>query len=290
MNQALISIIIPAYNAEQYIAETIHSVINQTYTNWELIVLNDGATDKTEQIITPFIEKDERISLFNKTNSGVSDTRNIGINLAKGNYIAFLDADDTWEPHNLSEKVKILENNTIDWVFSDAILINEHSNKIGNSKGDDEAILTHYLLWDRTVVPAPCSNVIVKRECFENGLRFDAQFSTAADQDFCFNLSAKFNGKRIAKELWNYRVLPNSMSRNIAVMEKDHIGVYKKAAKNGLFHSFMFQQKCFSNLYLILAGSWWKDGHNKLRGAYFIVKGLLVYPPNIMKVIKRIFK
>lgn len=290
MNQALISIIIPAYNTENYIAETIQSVINQTYTNWELIIVNDGATDKTEQIIAPFVEKDERISLFNKTNSGVSDSRNIGINLAKGDYIAFLDADDTWELHNLSEKVKILEDNSIDWVFSDATLIDENSHKIGNKIGDDDSILMHYLLWNRTVVPGPCSNVIVKRKCLENGLRFDSQFSTAADQDFCFNLSAKFKGKRIAKELWNYRILSNSMSRNIAVMEKDHIGVYKKAAKNGLFHSFGFQQKCFSNLYLILAGSWWKDGNNKLRGSYFIVKALLIYPPNVVKVIKRVFK
>ena len=290
MNQGLISIIIPAYNAENYIADTIQSVLNQSYTNWELIVVNDGSSDNTDRIVASFVDKDERITLLNKTNSGVSDTRNIGINLAKGKYIAFLDADDTWEINNLLEKVNVLEDNTIDWVFSDATLIDENSHKVGNKLGDDDSILTHYLLWDRTVVPGPCSNVIVKRKCLENGLRFDSQFSTAADQDFCFNLSAQFNGKRIAKELWSYRILPNSMSRNIVVMEKDHIGVYKKAAKNGLFHSFGFQQKCFSNLYLILAGSWWKDGNNKLRGAYFIVKALLVYPPNVGKVIKRVFK
>jgi glycosyltransferase involved in cell wall biosynthesis len=290
MNQPIISIIIPLYNTEKYIAETIQSVLNQTYINWELIVVNDGSTDNSTSIVTSFIEKDRRISLINKSNSGVSDTRNIGTEHAKGKYIAFLDADDTWLPNNLEEKITELKDANIDWVFSDAALINEKSNKIGYKIGSDNAILSHYLLWDQTVVPGPCSNVIVKRRCLTNSIHFDTQFSTAADQDFCFYLSSKYKGKRIEKPLLNYRILSHSMSRNIALMEKDHIGVYRKAANNGLFHSFWFKQKCFSNLYLILAGSWWKDGKNKTRGAYFIFRALFSYPPNMMKVIKRVFK
>lgn len=287
--QKLISIIIPLYNTEKYLEETIDSIINQNYQYWELIIVNDGSTDSSYKIAQNYIQKDNRISLITKENTGVSDTRNIGIKVAKGELIAFLDADDTWEVENLTKKVAILENPGIDWVFSDAKLIDEESQLIGEKTGDDSAILTDYLSWNKTVVPGPCSNVIVKRKCLENGLRFDSNFSTAADQDFCFRLSALFPGKRIPEQLWSYRILGNSMSRNISIMEKDHIGVYRKAAKDKLFNGFWFKQKCFSNLYLILAGSWWKNGNNKKRGMLFILKALLTYPPNVIKLFQKSF-
>lgn len=95
-------------------------------------------------------------------------------------------------------------------------------------------------------------------------------------------------GKRVPKPLWNYRQIGSSMSRNIAVMERDHIAVYKKAAQKGYFYSFWFKQQCFSNLYLILAGSWWKNGNNKLRGIYFILLSILNYPPQLFNLIKKV--
>jgi glycosyltransferase involved in cell wall biosynthesis len=287
----MVSIIVPAYNAEKFIEETIESVLNQTYTDWELIVVNDGSSDRTKDIISNYCQKDNRIKLIDKKNEGVSATRNVGIYEARGTLIAFLDADDVWVPENLSEKVELLNNNEIDWVFCDMKLIDSNSNYTGKIEfGNDEDILKHYLLWDRSVVPGPCSNIVVKRKCIEDGLRFDSQFSTAADQDFCFNLSSKYKGKRIPKILWNYRVLTNSMSKNIAVMERDHIGVYKKALQNNLFNTYWFKQKCFSNLYLVLAGSWWVNGDNKMRSIFCILKSIFVYPPNILKLFKKIFK
>lgn len=289
MNHTLVSIIIPLYNTEKYLKETIESVINQSYHDWELIIVNDGSTDLSASIAQKYTELDHRISLITKQNSGVSDTRNVGIQKSSGNYIAFLDADDTWEIDNLSKKVAVLNNSSIDWVYSDASLIDENSNIIGEKTGNDTDVLNDYLEWNKTVVPGPCSNLVVKRHCF-NELRFDSTFSTAADQDFCFNLSAKYKGRRIAEPLWSYRILTNSMSRNIAVMEKDHIGVYQKAARNNLFKGFWHKQKCFSNLYFILAGSWWKDGKNKLKGMSFILRAIMSYPPNIIILFRKSIK
>src|SRR5688572_1866005 len=93
-NKKLVSVIIPAYNAGPFISETLESVLAQTYSNWEVIVVNDGSKDNTENILKQYSEKDPRISFISKTNSGVSDTRNKGIDKAKGEFIAFLDADD----------------------------------------------------------------------------------------------------------------------------------------------------------------------------------------------------
>jgi glycosyltransferase involved in cell wall biosynthesis len=282
-----VSIIIPLYNAERFIAETINSVLKQSYSDWELIVIDDGSKDASAKIAEGFLT-DKRINYYHQSNSGVSVARNNGISKAKGKYIAFLDADDTWRSDNLELKISVLQNELIDFVFSDAELIDENSiSKNEFLTGTDIESLKHYLLWDTTVIPGPCSNLIIKRKCFEEGLRFDPAFSTAADQDLCFNLCSKYNGKRIAQPLWQYRILGNSMSRNIAVMEKDHIGVYKKAAENGLFRSFVFKQKCFSNLYLILAGSWWKNGANKSRGLYFILRSVLSYPPQLFTILKK---
>ncbi|MCL4857446.1 MAG: glycosyltransferase, partial [Flavobacteriales bacterium] len=258
----LASIIIPCYNAEKFIAETIESVLNQTYSNWELIIIDDGSKDNSSKIITSFLA-DSRIKYYYQENKGVSTARNNGISKVNGVYIAFLDADDVWTPTNLEEKINELQSDTIDYVFSNKEHINEDSSSMNIfSNGTDVNLLHHFLLWDRTVIPGPASNLIVKRKCLDSGLRFDPTFSTAADQDFCFNLAAKYTGKLITKPLFKYRILTNSMSRNIATMEKDHIAVYKKAARNNLFKSFLFKQQCFSNLYLVLAGSWWKDGKN----------------------------
>lgn len=286
---AVVSIIIPAYNAEKYISDTIDSVLKQTYTSWELIIVNDGSKDKTEEIIRTFLTN-PNIRYFSQSNSGVSVARNIGIAQSKGNYIAFLDSDDIWLPDNLEKKMNLLEHNPdIDWVFSDILEADENmQNRKSSPVGRDDNILDNLLLWEGEVVPGPCSNLVLKRKCLETGILFDPVLSTAADQDFCISLATKFRGKRIPEALWVYRVIKNSMSRNIHKMETDHVFVYKKSEKNHLFKSFWFKQRCFSNLYLILAGSWWRNGNGKWRGILFMIRSVWAFPLNIIKLLKKL--
>lgn len=100
----LVSVIIPAYNVEKYIGESIASVLGQTFTNWELIIINDGSTDKTQEVVEQFLT-DKRIVLVNQQNKGVSAARNKGLSLSHGDYISFLDGDDLWNPEFLREMV-----------------------------------------------------------------------------------------------------------------------------------------------------------------------------------------
>ena len=281
----MVSVIIPVYNAEKYIEDTINSVLDQTYKDWEILLIDDGSTDHSAEIIKQYLDNPE-IKYFHKENEGVSLTRNLGIELAKGAYIAFLDADDTWEPKNLEMKMDILINNPdVDWVFSDMYNMNENKERYGiAASGTDANILEDILRWEREVIPGPCSNIVVRRKCLDTGIRFDPRFTTAADQDFCLQLASQFKGKHIAQPLWSYRIISTSMSRNIKVMEKDHIGVFLKAKKRNLFRSILFRFKCFSNLYLILAGSWWKDGRNKLKGIYYLMLAVITFPPIILKL------
>ena len=110
--QPLLSVIIPVYGVEQYIAECLDSVIAQTYKNLEIIVINDGTKDKSAEIAKEYAQKDSRIKVYDFENGGLSVARNRGVSLAKGDYIAFLDSDD-WIAHNMYEVLleQILSNN-----------------------------------------------------------------------------------------------------------------------------------------------------------------------------------
>ncbi len=288
MSEPLVSIIIPAYNSEAYISQTIESVMGQTYKNWELLIIDDGSTDKTSEVIKTFLQE-KKIRYIHQSNAGVSAARNRGIEHAGGDYIAFLDSDDFWLPENLSKKVAVLNDTSIDWTFSNIFHADESLHITGMApRGSDVSILDQCLLWKTAPVPNPCSNVLAKRKCFLQGLRFDTRFSTAADQDFIFYLAKDFSGKLIHDNLLIYRVLPNSMSRNLMALERDHLAVYKKASNNKIFRSFAFKQRCFSNVYFMLAGNWWVNGKNKKRGMMFIFKALLANPLVFIRLMKKI--
>lgn len=108
--EALVSVIMPAYNCEKYVVEAINSVLAQTYKNWELLVLDDGSNDNTLQVIEEFSKNDSRIkALRNGKNMGVSATRNRGIELTSGEWIAFLDSDDMWHPLKLENSLDLLK-------------------------------------------------------------------------------------------------------------------------------------------------------------------------------------
>ena len=106
----MVSIVMPAYNAEKYIEQAIRSVINQTYKDWELIVIDDGSIDNTASILFELAALDSRIhALKNEKNCGASYTRNRAISLARGEWIAFLDSDDLWKPEKLDRQIKLCD-------------------------------------------------------------------------------------------------------------------------------------------------------------------------------------
>ncbi len=283
----LVSIIIPAYNAKLYIAETINSIISQTYQNWELILVNDGSKDNTAEIIHSFL-KDKRIQYHFQENAGVSVARNYGYSFSSGQYVAFLDADDLWLPHRIEKMVdKFQDEVSIGLVHSYMQVIDEHSQlQNGVYKGKEGHILESLLLWEGCNIPAP-SSILVKRDVVEKIGGFDKDLSTAADQEFFFRVANLYKVGMCKEVLGLYRVHGNNMHQNVSNMEKDHIRAYQKAKNYGLFKSKRFQRNCFSNLYLILAGSWWVNGNNKLRSINFMIKAILQYPPNISKLLAK---
>lgn len=142
MKNNLVSIITPCYNGEKYIAETIESVLNQTYPDWEMIIVDDGSQDKSAEIVERYQKKDSRIKFLQQTNAGSAAARNNGIRHANGRYIALLDADDIWKPNFLEEQLRFMkEKNTI-CVFSSYSRINSDSKQIGHTTKAKEFITT----------------------------------------------------------------------------------------------------------------------------------------------------
>ena len=165
-NKLLISIVMPAYNCEKYVKEAINSVLAQTYQNWELLVIDDGSKDNTLQIINEFGKKDFRIKpLQNEENMGVSATRNRGIELASGDWIAFLDSDDIWESTKLERQLKVADKNSAEFLFTGSSYINEDGEPF---KGIFEVpeMVTYQRLRNHNVIS--CSSVLVKKKYFKN--------------------------------------------------------------------------------------------------------------------------
>ncbi|EJS49437.1 TPA: glycosyltransferase family 2 protein [Bacillus thuringiensis] len=125
-NQSLVSIITPSYNASSFIKETIQSVQSQTYTNWEMIIIDDVSKDNTCELIKEEIKKDNRIRLIElQENCGAAIARNTGINNARGKYAAFLDSDDLWLPEKLEKQLTFMENNDVAFSFTGYQIMNQ---------------------------------------------------------------------------------------------------------------------------------------------------------------------
>ena len=131
MKNDYISIITPTYNSELYISETILSIQNQTFTDWELIITDDYSSDNTVEVIQSFIKKDDRIRLYKlKSNQGAGVARNHSIKMAKGRYIAFCDSDDQWKKNKLELQINFMNHNDLVLSYSGYDIIDENGKKI----------------------------------------------------------------------------------------------------------------------------------------------------------------
>ncbi|MBD2388332.1 glycosyltransferase family 2 protein [Cylindrospermum sp. FACHB-282] len=212
-----VSIIIPAYNAMTYLPTTLASVLQQTFTDFEVLIIDDGSTDHLHQWITEIL--DSRVKLIRQNNQGISAARNTGINNSKGKYIAFLDADDLWETTKLEEQIYLLDNNpTIGLVYTWIKLVDHH----GKSSG--RIIKSHIQgnMWQQIVEynPIQTSTVIVRRDCLDNVGIFDQNLSSAEDWELWVRISFHYPFAVIKKPLVNYRLHQNNITKNWQITEQ----------------------------------------------------------------------
>lgn len=235
----LCSIIMPAYNSEKYISQAIDSVLNQNCTNWELIIINDCSTDNTEQIIKNYQQQDrlnKKIKLINLLkNKGVANARNIGIQNAKGKYIAFLDADDIWEKEKLQKQIQILSRSKADITYTAYMMIDENGKTI-KERSIKEILQIKDLLKENSII---FSSVVCKKESIENKY-FKSEWY---HEDYVFLLDLAKEGKNfkgINESLIQYRVHKSGRSFNKQTAAKYRWKIYRKYLGMNLLQSLYY--------------------------------------------------
>lgn len=220
MHQPLISIIAPVYKVEQYLHKTIGSVLAQTYTNWELLLIDDGSPDKSGAICDEYAEKDPRIQVFHKPNGGVSSARNVGLEKAKGEWVCFLDSDDWWDDSFLQNFVSLMDMDAdADLYLQSFYIENEYKHRtefasLPNRTFDTATELIVFLekadkvhngfLWHRLFK----HNIIS-----DYGLQFPDGISFAEDGCFFFQYMAHCqNAVMTSAGGYHYRMAPGSLT------------------------------------------------------------------------------
>ncbi|MCH4822501.1 glycosyltransferase [Gramella lutea] len=231
----MVSVIMPAYNAEAFIAESIQSVLNQDYQNWELWVIDDASTDSTRNIVRKYTKENLNIRLIeNPSNLGTHHSRNKGIKAAQGDYIAFLDADDLWKPEKLSKQVKFIQKHKLSACFSSYELIAENGNQL-NKIVQALPKLTYQKLLKANYV----GNLTGIYDSRQLGKIYSPEISKRQDWALWLKVVEK-GGPMMGIEdpLALYRLRKNSISRNKVEMLKYNFKVFHQVLGYSYFSSF----------------------------------------------------
>jgi glycosyltransferase involved in cell wall biosynthesis len=227
---SLVSVIIPAFNAAGFIAETLHSVFAQSYRHFETIVVNDGSPDTAalEAALQPFAE---RVVYLKQENRGVSAARNAGIRAAQGLYLAFLDSDDLWEPGFLEAQVGLLERDpALDLVYSDGLIFGDTRD---NGRTFMELFPSRGEVNFESLVLRECapltSTVVVRRDAVLQVGAFDESIRTSEDHDLWLRLAAAGRRLRYQRQvLARYRRRKGSMTADPVWLAQNNLQVLVK--------------------------------------------------------------
>ncbi|PSN20738.1 glycosyl transferase family A [filamentous cyanobacterium CCP5] len=240
-----VSVLVPAYNAMEYLPETISSILNQTYQDFEIIIVDDGSSDNIKDWAKQL--SDSRIRLISQSNQGLANARNTGLANAKGTYIAFIDADDIWRPRKLEKQVGILdEYPEVGLVYTWVALIDEN----GVFQGKFRKNHVHGDVWIKLTTHnvVECGSVaLVRRECFDKVGMFDEAlpFSCSEDWDMWLRIAAHYNFGLVREPLVYYRNHSNNLSSNWRAMEESFQIVLEKAFESAPESLRFYKNKSF---------------------------------------------
>jgi glycosyltransferase involved in cell wall biosynthesis len=237
-SRALVSVVVPSYNASRYICEALESVLAQTYRNFEVIVINDGSTDHTPDIVADYARRDSRVRLVNQPNAGVGVARNRGIAEACGVFIAPLDADDVWYPQKLEKQVASLERSGEEWGFAYCW------SKSINERGEPFIPLVNWPIRGRAFHALIYKNIIGNASVplfRTSAVREVGGYRTRAEQGGCqgcedwditLRVAAKYLVAEVPDYLVGYRQIPSTMSADVLGMAKSYEFVMSDLLRN----------------------------------------------------------
>ncbi len=216
-SDSLVSVVITCYNYGKYLSGCLESVLAQTYRNIEIIVVNDGSTDITEEVINKYLP-DPRIRYVKQENSGQARAKNVGIKNSSGEFIAFLDADDIWRKDKLEKQMPYFSNSSVGVVYSIAKYIDENGSPFAYTLESkylrpQSGSVTENLYLDNFI---PFSSAVVRSKCFEEGYLFDESIKMGIDWDLWLRISVNYMFELVDEPLLNYRIgHSGQMSKNL---------------------------------------------------------------------------
>lgn len=220
-----VSVIIPSYNRAHLLSRALKSVLNQTFQDFELIVVDDASTDGTGQLTSTF--GDERIRYIrHDTNKGSNASRNTGLRHARGEYVAFLDSDDEWLPEKLEKQMQVFKRGSeklglVSTGYSDEYLDPDEP-FIPHCRGN----IFNKLLIENLI--GSTSTPLIKKNCFEEAGLFDETMPASQDWDMWIRIARKFEFDFVQEILARYYFQPDSISRNIESIKRAHMLIYRK--------------------------------------------------------------
>ena len=228
-----VAIILPNYNSDLFLKTTINSVLNQSYKNWQLIIVDDCSNQKTQSILKTFL-KNKKIKIFwSKTNRGAAYCRNFAIKKSKSKYLAFIDSDDIWSKEKLSSQYNFMKKNKIKISHTSYTIINSNNKIIGfrpakKIQNYDDLISS----CDIGLSSVMLEKKILKRSKFSNQI-------TKEDYSLWLNLAKKYDIHGLTRNLMKWRKSDSSLSSNTIQKVKDAFFIYFNQEKQGIFKSLI---------------------------------------------------
>lgn len=269
--EPLISVIMPVYNSEKYVAEAIRSVQKQKYENWELLIVNDGSTDHTAEIIEAYARKDFRIKLFHKKNEGVSETRNFALTQVSGQYVTFIDGDDIYHHERLYRMIQIFE------AYLDCdIIFSRHMEFMGEVEvngisGSGKLEISDNNILVKTITDSKnhfMCNTMIKSEIARKTQFPNIRFA----EDFCYIRDCVWLCKKMAvlDEVLYYYRRDNENAMTSHFFSEKYVIDYMKLTENT--YNFCKNHKLMDTFYKNLVGHEYAQNTMRIRKSTSLIK------------------
>ena len=278
-----ISVIVPAYNGERTILETIASVQQQTFSDFELIVINDGSTDRTLELVSTV--QDSRLKVFSYSNGGLPIARNRGIAQAAGEFITFIDADDLWAPDKLELQLAALQHHPeAGLAYSWTLVMDDKGENFYPGKSVSfEGNVYRELLLSNFI--ASGSNVMLPRKTIESVGEFDPSLKSCEDWDYWLRVAARWHFVIVPKSQIFYRQSSGAMSSKIDVMDKNHLIVIDRAFAIAPPELKLLKNQSLANKNQFLAQlclTYISDENGAKKACQMLQESVRLYPPKIV--------
>lgn len=284
-----VSVIIPVYNQARFVSEAIESALAQTYSSYEVIVVNDGSTDNTAEVLAAFAG-DPRVRIVDQSNRGVAAARNAGAGTSAGDLLAFLDADDVWLPQKLENQVaRFKQDPSLGLVHCGVVEIDGNGTPLRErTDGLEGNVALDLLLFERTVILGGGSGAMIPAKVFTEIGGFDERMSTSADWDLFFRIASHYGVGFVPEVLLRYRIHGSNMHGNIRAMRHDMLRGFAKAFAGAGGELAPRRRYCYGRLHSVLSGSFFATGYG-FESVKHGLKAGWYYPPSLARLAGRMF-